>query len=87
MTARDLVTGAAGLIGHEVARQLVESGREVVALDSGVKGPIADLDDQGPARAALRQLSDADSWRRHFVEAVVDRLKIAYESVKQQVAA
>jgi UDP-glucose 4-epimerase/UDP-glucuronate decarboxylase len=59
MIARDLVTGAAGLIGHAIARQLVEAGREVVALDSGVKGPIADLD----------ALASASKGRLHVVRA------------------
>ena len=35
---RFLVTGAAGLIGHEIARQLVEQGHEVVSFDDLRKG-------------------------------------------------
>ena len=44
MSGRDLVTGAAGLIGYEIVRSLLESGREVVALDDGSKGGAADLE-------------------------------------------
>jgi nucleoside-diphosphate-sugar epimerase len=40
---RHLVTGAAGLIGFEVARQLVSRGDEVVAVDVGLKGGTEDL--------------------------------------------
>lgn len=44
MKPRDLVTGASGLIGYELVRQLLEDGRSVVALDSGFKGGMDDLD-------------------------------------------
>ena len=44
MGARHLVTGAAGLIGFELARQLLEQGDEVVAVDVGLKGGLGDLD-------------------------------------------
>ena len=40
---RHLVTGAAGLIGHELARQLLAAGDEVVAVDIGLKGGMDDL--------------------------------------------
>jgi UDP-glucuronate decarboxylase len=43
MSARHLVTGAAGLIGFEVARALLARGDEVVALDIGRKGGLQDL--------------------------------------------
>jgi len=43
MGARHLVTGAAGLIGFEVARQLLSRGDEVVAVDVGLKGGLEDL--------------------------------------------
>lgn len=43
MAARHLVTGAAGLIGFEVARELLEQGDEVVAVDVGLKGGLEDL--------------------------------------------
>ena len=40
---RHLVTGAAGLIGFEVARELASRGDEVVAVDVGKKGGMEDL--------------------------------------------
>ncbi len=40
---RHLVTGAAGLIGFEVARMLASRGDEVVAVDVGKKGGMGDL--------------------------------------------
>jgi len=40
---RHLVTGAAGLIAFEVARELVSRGDEVVAVDVGKKGGMEDL--------------------------------------------
>jgi UDP-glucuronate decarboxylase len=42
-SVRHLVTGAAGLIGHEVARQLLLRGDEVLAVDVGLKGGLNDL--------------------------------------------
>jgi UDP-glucuronate decarboxylase len=44
MSARILVTGAAGVIGFELARQIVERGDELVAIDCGKKGGLEDLD-------------------------------------------
>jgi UDP-glucose 4-epimerase/UDP-glucuronate decarboxylase len=41
---RHLVTGAAGLIGFELARQLLEQGDEVTAVDIGLKGGLSDLE-------------------------------------------
>lgn len=41
--ARHLVTGAAGLIGFELARQLAAAGDEVVCVDSFLKGGEDDL--------------------------------------------
>ena len=43
MTSRHLLTGAAGLIGFELTRQLLEQGDEVVAVDMGLKGGLDDL--------------------------------------------
>lgn len=58
MSGRDLVTGAAGLIGHEIVRQLLASGREVVAVDDGRKGGIVDLEQlvasAGPRASLVR---------------------------------
>jgi UDP-glucuronate decarboxylase len=44
MSVRHLVTGAAGLIGFELTRQLLEIGDEVVVVDDGRKGGVRDLD-------------------------------------------
>src|SRR5262245_26580760 len=44
MALRHLVTGGAGVIGFELVRELVARGDEVVALDSGKKGGVEDLD-------------------------------------------
>lgn len=43
MSSRYLVTGAAGVIGFELAKQLVEAGDEVVAVDTYKKAGRADL--------------------------------------------
>lgn len=40
---RHLVTGAAGLIGFELTRQLIAAGDDVVAVDMGLKGGLGDL--------------------------------------------
>jgi nucleoside-diphosphate-sugar epimerase len=40
---RALVTGAAGVIGFELARRLLERGDEVVAVDVGLKGRVDEL--------------------------------------------
>lgn len=42
---RDLVTGASGLIGHQITKELLAAGREVVAIDSGFKGGMDGLDE------------------------------------------
>ena len=42
--SRHLVTGAAGVIGFDLARGLVEAGHEIVAVDKGLKGGLEDLD-------------------------------------------
>ena len=44
MTARHLVSGAAGLIGFELVRQLLGQGDRVVAIDIGLKGGVAQLE-------------------------------------------
>lgn len=57
MSARHLVTGAAGLIGFELARQLLASGDEVVTIDDGRKGGLDDLTSLGRAHGGrLRAL-------------------------------
>jgi len=44
VSARHLVTGAAGLIGFELTRQLLDMGDEVFVVDDGRKGGLDDLD-------------------------------------------
>ncbi len=43
MSARHLVTGAAGLVGHAYTARCLESGDSVVAVDDGRKGGTSDL--------------------------------------------
>lgn len=57
MSARHLVTGAAGLLGFELTRQLLRAGDEVVAVDIGKKGGLGDLE----------QLARDSSGRLQFV--------------------
>jgi UDP-glucuronate decarboxylase len=45
MSGRHLVTGAAGLIGFDLTRELLEQGDEVVAVDLGRKGGLQDLEE------------------------------------------
>lgn len=42
--SRHLVTGAAGVIGFDLAQRLLEAGDEIVAVDCGLKGGLEDLD-------------------------------------------
>ena len=42
--SRHLVTGAAGVIGFDLAQRLLRAGHEVVAVDMGLKGGLEDLD-------------------------------------------
>jgi len=56
VTRRSLVTGAAGVIGHELARVLLERGEHVVCADTGRKWGLDDLRAlvaAHPGRAAL----------------------------------
>lgn len=59
MTERILVTGAAGVIGYDLAKRLLESGQHVVCLDTGFKWGLDDL----------RQLVAAHPGRAELVEA------------------
>jgi superfamily II DNA or RNA helicase len=47
---------------------------------SRVVGDITDLD-EGPARAALRELGHQPHWREHFIEAVLNRLERAFRDL------
>jgi len=60
MSQRCLVTGAAGLIGFEVARQLALEGHAVVAVDNGSKGGLADLERLAQEQARRVELVQAD---------------------------
>jgi UDP-glucose 4-epimerase/UDP-glucuronate decarboxylase len=61
--ARHLVTGAAGLIGFELARLLLERGEEVVCADDFRKGARAELAALAEAHAGRAQLVEADLAR------------------------
>ena len=60
MSQRHLVTGAAGLIGFELVRQLLAEGDRVVAVDVGTKGGMADLEalEQGSHGRLQRLVAD-----------------------------
>jgi nucleoside-diphosphate-sugar epimerase len=61
--ARHLVTGAAGVIGFELARQLLEAGDEVVAVDIFKKGGRADLEELARKHSGALQVVEADLAR------------------------
>ena len=63
MSVRHLVTGAAGLIGFDLARELLAAGDEVVAVDDGRKGGLDDL----------AQLAREHSGRLHLIRADLAR--------------
>ncbi len=60
---RHLVTGAAGLIGFELTRQLLAQGDEVFAVDVGLKGGLEDLEALAQASRGALQLHRADLAR------------------------
>lgn len=60
---RHLVTGAAGVIGFELAKQLCEAGDSVVAVDIGKKGGLGDLEELARAHAGRLKLLNADVAR------------------------
>lgn len=57
---RALVTGAAGVIGFELARQLLARGDEVTAVDVGLKGGLDELRELERGARGRLQLSVAD---------------------------
>jgi len=57
---RTLVTGAAGVIGFELARQLAARGDEVVAVDVGLKGGLDELRALAAASGDRLQVHEAD---------------------------
>jgi len=57
---RHLVTGAAGLIGFELTRQLLAQGDDVVAVDIGLKGGVQDLEALSRAHPGSLQLLRTD---------------------------
>jgi UDP-glucuronate decarboxylase len=63
VSARHLVTGAAGLIGFDLARELLAAGDEVVAVDDGRKGGLEDL----------AQLAREHPGRLHLIRADLAR--------------
>jgi UDP-glucose 4-epimerase/UDP-glucuronate decarboxylase len=58
--ARHLVTGAAGVIGFELARQLLAAGDQVVAVDVFKKGGRADLDELARKYAGALEIAELD---------------------------
>lgn len=60
---RALVTGAAGVIGFELARQLLARGDEVVAVDVGLKGRLDDVRALAARAAGRLTLHEADLCR------------------------
>jgi nucleoside-diphosphate-sugar epimerase len=69
MSARHLVTGAAGVIGFEVTRSLLARGDEVVAVDLGLKGGLEDLsrlaeEHRGKLRVIQGDLADGGAVAR-----------------------
>jgi UDP-glucose 4-epimerase/UDP-glucuronate decarboxylase len=63
MSRRHLVTGAAGVIGFELVRQLCEAGDTVVAVDIGIKGGLADLEKLAREHAGRLKLLNVDVAR------------------------
>jgi superfamily II DNA or RNA helicase len=65
---------------------LYRLGATIEAVDlrtaSMVAGPIADLgDDDGLNRAVIRQLPRDPEWRGRFVDAIIDRLRLAHRDL------
>jgi nucleoside-diphosphate-sugar epimerase len=58
--ARHMVTGAAGLIGFELVRKLLESGDEVLAVDMFKKGGRADLEKLAQTFGAALTIAEVD---------------------------
>jgi UDP-glucose 4-epimerase/UDP-glucuronate decarboxylase len=62
--ARHLVTGAAGVIGFELVRQLLDAGDEVVAVDVFKKGGRADLEALAREHRGAIEVLEADLTRQ-----------------------
>jgi UDP-glucose 4-epimerase/UDP-glucuronate decarboxylase len=60
---RVLVTGAAGVIGFDLTRELLARGERVLALDSGKKGGLADLQALAQRSGGLLELVNFDLGR------------------------
>ena len=63
MTQRCLVTGAAGVIGFDLARRLLERGERVVCADTGRKWGLSDLGDLVARHPRQAELLEADLAR------------------------
>ena len=63
MARRHLVTGAAGVIGFDLTRALLERGDSVVAVDIGKKGGLADLEALASEHRSRLELRASDVAR------------------------
>jgi len=69
MAAKILVTGASGLLGHELCNQLKQSGNEVVAIDNNFRSqrtPNADCYIQSNVVDALKDLDTDFDYIYHY---------------------
>jgi len=64
---RALVTGAAGVIGFELARQLVARGEDVLAVDMGLKGRLDELHALASCSQGRLRVIEADLCTPHGV--------------------
>jgi superfamily II DNA or RNA helicase len=83
----DLEITASDLIAQQQLRpvDLFRRGASVELIDlataTRILGDIADLDDEGPARAAITNLPRDASWRESFTDAILERLEVAYRDL------
>jgi UDP-glucose 4-epimerase/UDP-glucuronate decarboxylase len=74
--ARHLVTGAAGVIGFELVRQLLAAGDEVVAVDLFKKGGRADLEKLASEHSGALEILEYDLARSDSLSRTGDRAQI-----------
>lgn len=68
MSARHLVTGAAGLVGHAYAALCLDGGDSVTAVDDGRKGDVADLQQLAARHPGRLRVVRADLCRAPLPE-------------------